>query len=207
MQTNMITEEYLEYLNEIFEKFGTYVYLVKTAEELAQRNRDSGFQEDARAKNYSDQFHWRTISHPIISELTSWYDTGKKVWPNDIELTPTVLKHWFVGDGSFNDNQTSKYIQISLANEADNEDKVGSYFKNVGLPRPNRWHTYERKRGDGSVSCDAVWNKSESEELWEYMLSDGHGIPPGFEYKWPVEYHDDHTITIDDLDSAETAVA
>jgi len=205
IQVAMIKEKYLEYINEIFGKFGTSVFLRTTAEQEAQQNRESGFRPDAKQEDYSDIYYWSTRTHPTISELTSWYSSGEKIWPEDIDLTPTVLKHWFVGDGHFQNSNYKKHIEIVSSKEADNEEKVVSYFEDAGLPRPNTWNITERD--NGRIDCKAIWNVRESEELWEYMLSDGHGIPPGFEYKWPVEYHDDHTITVEDLDSTETAVA
>lgn len=198
INVKMITEEYLEYLGKIFGNLGRPVRLERSAKESAENNRKTGFHKNADSSNYSDIYGWKTCGHPKIKEFSEWYVTGEKVWPEKIDLTPTVLKHWFVGDGCYNVPNGS--ISIGLSNEAKNEEKIASYFENVGLPRPNNWN-------NTTHNCQAVWNVSESEELWEYMLEDGHGIPPGFEYKWPVEYHDDHTITVDDLNTAEAAVA
>lgn len=186
IQTNMIVEDYLEYIDNVFGKLGTGVSLFKTSSDIAKNNIESGFDPDANDENYSDVYRWTTRSHPEITQLNSWYDSGDKIWPSDIDLTPTVLKHWYCSDGHYKHSSGNKYIRISLSNEIDNKDKISSYFKNVGLSKPNRWGTSERK--NGSMRCVAVWNTRESEQLWEYMLQDGYGIPPSFGYKWPSEY-------------------
>jgi len=93
----MISPNYLEYLDEMFGCLGTGIRLTQTAAESAKRNRDSGFSPNAKEENYSDLYQWRTRSLPELHDF-NWYKTGKKVWPEDIELTPTVLKHLYCGD-------------------------------------------------------------------------------------------------------------
>ncbi|WP_226041227.1 hypothetical protein [Natrinema sp. DC36] len=192
LHVRMITKEYLEFLDSEFEILGTGVSLYRTAEEGAKLNRKYDFRPNADSKNYHDCYYWGVSNTPHLNEFASWYDSGKKVWSEGIELTPTVLKHWYVGDGCYVDHDSNDYIKISLSNEVDSEEKVGGYFEDVGLPRPNRWGVGERR--DGGVICDAVWNIEESYELLEYMLEDEYGIPPGFKYKWPEEFHEDNII-------------
>jgi len=174
----MISPNYLEYLDETFGCLSTGVQLKKTAAESAKDCRDRGFRPNAKEENYSDVYIWRTRSLPELHDF-NWYKTGKKVWPEWIPMTPTVLKHWYVGDGSFNNKNGNHYIQIAMAKEIENTDKVDNYFKRMNLPTPSNYNI--RKRKDGGKKCDAVFTQSASEELFEYM-----GEPlPDFEYKWP----------------------
>jgi len=183
LRVKMISPNYLEYLDSEFDIFGTGVRLRHTAEENAKRTRESGFSPDAEAENYSDVYEWLSRTHPALSEFESWYASGEKVWPTDIELTPTVLKHWYCGDGHWDNRTTNNRIQISMSNEVENTDKVERIFKNVGLPTPNNWKIAERPSG-GKI-CEAHFTVEQSHELWEYM-----GKPlPDFEYKWPERYH------------------
>ena len=171
--TSMISPNYLEYLDNIFGCLGTGVRLEKTAAESAKRNRDSGFRPNAKEENYSDLYTFQTRSHPKFNEFRDWYATGEKVWPENIELTPTVLKHWYVGDGHYDDKNTNNYISIGMYNEIENTEKVSQYFTNVGLPEPSNY-----------TADEAVWTVEDSYTLWDYM-----GEPlPDFEYKWPEEY-------------------
>jgi hypothetical protein len=67
-----------------------------------------------------------TISHPWLNEVASWYDSGKKVYPDNLSLSPTMAKWWYVGDGSmiWNKKAAHGYIQISCVNESENPEKL-----------------------------------------------------------------------------------
>jgi hypothetical protein len=187
LRCTMITKEYLEYLDDVFGILSTGVKLHQTAKELVKENIERGFNTKAKIENYHDLYRWQTISMSQLDIISEWYDSGEKVWPKDIDLTSTVLKHWYVGDGCYINKNSKDYIKIALANEVDNKEKVYNYFKEVGLPEPDNWDISERN--DGGMNCSVEWNKDKSKELLEYMLEDGYGIPPGFEYKWPEEFH------------------
>jgi len=173
----MISPDYLSHIQQQFSSFGTGVKLLRTAKEGAKKNRNSGFHPNAREENYSDVYRWRSRSHPELHKFAEWYSTGKKVWPANIKLTPTVLKHWYCGDGSWDNSARNNRITIAMNNEVNNINKIEQMFENVGLPSPNNWDI-------NTNSCKAVFSVEQSEELWEYM-----GKPlPDFEYKWPKRY-------------------
>lgn len=167
-----IVPEYLEYLSDEFGVLGSDVALVKTGAEKAAENRDSGFRPDARAENYSDQYCFNTMSTPEMWQYRDWYETGEKVWPDDLELTPETLTHWYVGDG--NNSAVYPELRIGMSNEKENTEKVERYFERAGLPTPDRWDISE-------THCNACWRTDTSKELFEYMT----GPLPGYEYKWP----------------------
>jgi len=178
-RTNMIAKPFLEWLDDEFGWLSTGVRLDRTAEEGAKQCRDSGFSPDANVNNYSDVYRLHSRSHPDLQSLADWYVTGKKVFPEDIELTPTVLKMWYVSDGSYDNTDSNNYIKIGMSNEIDRRDNIEQLFENVGFEISN-WNISVRKR-DGSERCEAQFTVEESRRLHEYM-----GEPPdGFEYKWP----------------------
>ena len=41
----------------------------------------------------------------LVSERKRWYPNGRKSVPRDLRLTPTVLLHWFCGDGRGGDSK------------------------------------------------------------------------------------------------------
>lgn len=52
-------------------------------------------------KKYQSWQSW-TLSHPDLRHhWCRWYSTGKKVVPQDVRLTGTSLRLWYLGDGSF----------------------------------------------------------------------------------------------------------
>lgn len=172
----MITPEYLRHLDGIFGHLSRGVILEDTGEENA-RNLKEGL--GVEYEDCKDIYRWYTCSHPDFLPLSAWYDSGKKVWPEYVNLTPTVLKHWYAGDGSLADGGA---ITIAMSNEEGNESKIESYFTSAGLPAPNNWQTHERSGERSGVTHRAVWNVSEAKELLEYMGCP----PPGFEYKWDI---------------------
>jgi len=174
----MITKEYLEYLNqEVFPIVGSNVRLEKTAKQQAKHHRDSGFRKNADAENYSDVYRWSSRNHPAFNEYRKWYSTGKKIFPNDIKMTPTVLKHWFVTDGNFN---KGKYklgrISIATSNET-SKDKLESYFDSTDID-DIYWKEFKINERDVMHLC---FSSKITEKVFDYM-----GSPlPGFQYKWP----------------------
>jgi len=183
LQCKVISPNYLKYIDEKFGIFGNGVSLTKTAEEAAKMNRERGFRPNAKSDNYHDLYTWRSMRHPELQEFADWYATGKKVWPSDIELTPTVLKHWYCGDGHYHNSGRHNHIIISMSNEVNNTQKVDKIFKNSGLPSPSNYAISELDDGNNK-KCNAEFTVDQSKELWEYM-----GEPlPDFEYKWPKEY-------------------
>lgn len=172
-----INLDYLSHLEKSFGGLATSTFLEKTAEECAKINRTSGFSPNASSENYSDLYKFQTRASPEFSKYLSWYQSGTKVWPGNIELSPTVLKHWYAGDGNLDNGR----IRISLSNERGNEKKISKYFENVNLPTPDRWGSNETHYNENmKVSYRAIWSKQNSKNLLEYMGSP----PPGFEYKW-----------------------
>lgn len=183
LKVDMISQNYLKYLDDVFGFFSNGVKICATAENKARKNRETGFSPNAEAKDYSDLYRFRTIAHPQINEYADWYSSGKKVWPDDIKLTPTVLKHWYCGDGHWNNGGRKNCIEIAMSNEREHTDKVDKMFERVRLPSPSNYNV--SKRPSGGFKCNAQFTVEQSERLWEYM-----GEPlPGFEYKWPDEYH------------------
>jgi hypothetical protein len=183
LDVQMINEQYLNHLDETFGCLTTGVRLQSTAQELASDPGTGDFAEYTDPSSYSDLYRLRTRNHPGLEWYASWYSSGEKVWPTDIDLTPTTLKHWYVCDGTFDerDYANSSTIRISVANEMEYQEKVNALFETVGLPEPE-W--YPTKTESGREFCHISWNNQESRELFAYM-----GEPlPGFEYKWPCDY-------------------
>jgi len=162
LECEMISPNYLKYVNSKFDTFGCGVKLKMSASESAQRCRDSGFSESAKSENYNDIYYWNSMRHPELTELSSWYSSGKKVFPENLQLTPTVLKHWYCCDGNIN-NTGNGNIEISIGNEVENTEKIDNIFKQAGLPSPNTYSIRESMGNYKQPKCTAIFNRSESE--------------------------------------------
>lgn len=176
VRVEMITEEYLEWVDDKFGILGRGVRLDKTAEENARKGRETGHRPDADSEDYSDVYGWESRSLDELEIFADWYTAEGKTFPEKIDLTPTVLKHWYCGDGHYNNGS---HIKISVANERGNKTKINNYFSSAALPTPSRYEETEIEGGGKRYSL--YFMVSDSQELFEYMGS----APPGFEYKWP----------------------
>ena len=132
-----------------------------------------------------DQYKVNTHPTPELFEYGMWYDTGEKLYPNDLQLTPLILKLWYVSDGGINhkfENQTSNiYISKELGTNKI-ENLLHQMFSELGW----QFNRYEYENGADKM----LFNIEDSREMWNYM-----GDPlPGFEYKWP-----DNDVTYDDF--------
>lgn len=173
----MINHKYLDYIDTKFPLLSQGVKKKHTAEQSANRARQSGFRPNANPDNYSDMYYWSCKAHPQLNEFKEWYTAGSKTWPKDIKLTPITLKHWYCNDGSLEVRGNNISLSIGLSNEADNKDKVNSMFNTVGLPKPS-WNDYTDV--EGYRNAQIYFGVEESRELLSYM-----GEPlPGFKYKW-----------------------
>jgi hypothetical protein len=173
LQVNITESQYLGYLDDIFGILSTSnIHVTRTAEEVAEHTVKTGFSDSATQESCKDVYNWRTRNHPVFNEYRKWYSSGSKVFPDDILLSPVVLKHWYCCDGNLNTHENRGTVRIGLSNEFENKKKIESYFIKSGLPKP-------------SWDKNQIWFRvGESEELLEYM-----GDPlPGFEYKWPDRY-------------------
>jgi hypothetical protein len=165
---SMTSPEYLSYVDDMFPVIGNGVSLSMSAEQSAQNKRKH--YDNVNEDEYNDVYEWRTKANPNLNQYQNWYKSGKKVFPNEIELTPTVLKHWYCGDG--HTQKIGNYYKASIATvcERNNVEKIENMFQNTQLPQPDWWTNHEMH-----------WTKENSTKIFEYM-----GEPlPDFQYKWP----------------------
>lgn len=115
-----------------------------------------------RSRNYKVR-----VTHPWVSTLAEWYGGDGKRFPN-VDLSPTVLKHWYCCDGSKQVNSAGgERFQIGAANEEDRPDHILYLFKDTPV--------------DVSMSGHDIYCSYNDTTPWEYM-----GEPPeGMGFKWP----------------------
>lgn len=133
------------------------------------------------------QYQIHSKNHPGLERYASWYDTGEKTFPLDeIDLTPTVMKMWFVSDGSMRENEYGRpNIRISCYKDHENLDDIANKIsEDVGVKptvsgghEPAKNSIGEEPKPWGEIE----FNRNDTSKLYDYMGSS----PPGFEYKWP----------------------
>jgi len=103
------------------------------------------------------EYKWYNIASRyddyIAEQYSRWYPNGTKCIPSDLVITPTVLKYWYLGDGSYSSRIVSIRC-VSFAKEDIDEivlpqlHKMGLPFKywssgSIGLRKRYRWRFFE----------------------------------------------------------------
>lgn len=162
----VIEKDYIDYLNEKFGILSTGVRLKQTADEAAAQM-DENFTTTVNEGNFHDVHSVAIRSHPWFHNLL-WYETGQKVYPETLELTPTTFKHWYVCDGSY--HKDDEYMVISMSNEIENKLKIEKIFEESPIPLPDAWDKHNIR-----------WWQDTSKDIFDII-----GEPiDGYEYKWP----------------------
>lgn len=108
-------------------------FAYEAAEELGWlTNRVSVRQKSGISKN--EQYRLLTYSHPVFRELyNKWYPDSEKRFPDRLEMNHTILRFWYLGDGSLKFTVAdTPYVSIRVNNEADRKDYLVSLFDQLG---------------------------------------------------------------------------
>lgn len=172
-RVRMTNRRFLEFVDRELGFLSKGVFLARTARtqfETAARNQREGREgfETVVEENYHDLNGLRTCSHPALDELRDWYQSGDKRYPSNLELTPTVVKAWYVCDGWLAKEAGNRSrVMVKATNEAHRPDYLVGLFADTG---------FEVGFSRNAIQVPA----DETERLLDWM-----GDPsPGFEYKW-----------------------
>lgn len=126
---------------------------------------------NAEPANFNAVYGTRTRRLPYFQKFEEWSDGTQKRYPDTLELTPTVAKYWYAGDGTVNwMRKYSARIVFACQNEQDRADFIVELFSDSGFEIKQNRHMYY-------MSVD------ESKRFLDWM-----GEPiPGYEYKWEIE--------------------
>jgi hypothetical protein len=172
MTIEMVTKPFLEWVSNYLGVFATDVRLKHTAEEKVEKVRQDDYLSVVNENEWSATYVLKTRRHPYLTKLRQWYDSGKKKFPTDTELTSLSTKMWYCCDGTLhktrsNTNKQSPRAKFVTINEDDRIDFIQSLFTSKGFDA--------RKRENG-----VTLTVSSTKDLCDWMGSP----PPSFEYKW-----------------------
>lgn len=121
-----------------------------------------------RGGHASDFYTMPTVPHPQFFEFKNWYSSGEKVFPSDVNLTPTVLKHWYCTDGGLRWPSNGGNGNACIYCKSQDLDQIKRYFDDTPFD-PNM-------TGSDTIYFDS----DDTPKLLGWM-----GPPPdGFRYKW-----------------------
>lgn len=97
-----------------------------------------------------------------------WYPDGKKQIPDDLEITPTILKNWYIGDGWFSNGR----LAITCSFDREGKQRLVSQI--------NEQTPIEAHNTKEGVQIPRISHKV----FFKYILSQEQEVPPEYEYKF-----------------------
>jgi len=147
---------------------------IEYLEWLSEKMKEYGLSQSGEIHMYNSG-HYKTKDYVELSEFYQrWYDDeGNKIIPKDIDLTPTVLMNWYVGDGSRKEDD-SVYLLAIKEEIRENLPLVTDILEEIGV--------------ESTINSQGIRIKNKSlNRFFDYILSNGMEIPPCYEYKFPEE--------------------
>lgn len=169
MEIQSICWPYLEWLSDTLVNLATEPVRIATGEEISERM-------DGRMGecNRQDFYGMYLRSSPKWNEFIAM-----DRYPEDLTLTPTIFRHWFVSDWN-TDRQEKKrpHMRFNIADDPTIHATFQSWFDPLGVELVDGG-TYENTV-TYSTCRGFRFSADDSQRLWEWM-----GDPvPGYEYKW-----------------------
>lgn len=94
--------EYVDFLHKELAPFSTPVRIDKSRKPTRLRDGTVSHKLEDWKGGYAWAASFSTRQHQIFADLRNkWYPKGKKILPDDLELNPTILTHWYLQDGSY----------------------------------------------------------------------------------------------------------
>lgn len=165
----MSSEGFLRWLDEEMGWLTTGVRLHRTAKENAQHSHSTGLEGATQDVSNYDQTHVLEFrAHPAFSRMRErFYPDGGIALPDDLVLTPTRGKYWYLSDGGLQFH-TEAEPTLQLSTRTFDLDKVAALFENKGF-NPGC-------HGDHAIQ----FPNTEAKDVLNWFGSP----PPGFESKW-----------------------
>lgn len=192
VQTYMINEQFLEWMDEQLEWLSTGVSLYRTAERSVELSQNNGH-PDADVADYHDVYVMQTRTMPQFQPYTSWYENSeRKRFADGITLSPIEAKVWYACDGSLNWDRrypnSRPHATIGVRSEMDDIKKVLDMFETSTFDHVPR------------VDENTIrFSVDETEDFLEWVGNS----PPGFQYKWTMsalsDYEEEKDRALGDL--------
>lgn len=169
IKIKMTNKEFLIWLkNELKEIcHSKYPTLVEKGDKSKENAREYfGADNIDKNSNYKDKYHILTRSHPFNNIFDNWYNPEKRYPIDKLEITPTIAKMWYCGDGTLDTSKNR--VSIACINESDRIESVADLIRDKGF----RVNT----TSEGRIRISS----SDTADFLNWMGDP----PPGFEYKW-----------------------
>jgi hypothetical protein len=157
-------KEYLEWLSKKLSKFGV-------AQSGLYKYEASWNNKIYTKYNYMSKWY-----REFKDIRKKWYPDGKKIVPQDIKLTPTVIRQWYIGDGCLVKYKDSRAVNIQLSTDSYSIKDVEFLIKklrNIGF-------VCNRRKSNNRIG---IYNESVDDFL-DYIGDCPKEIEKIYGYKW-----------------------
>jgi len=148
-----------------------------------------GVQRRGQIKGYKNSFGVSWLYHSryyrsLLYLRRRWYPEGKKIVPPDIDLTPLIIKHWFMDDGSFFKAKGNVIGRVEIATNSFTKDEVellaSKLASSIGS---NSIHIHNAESG---------WtlqfsNQDTVKAFFNYIGDCPNDLESIYGYKWPAQ--------------------
>lgn len=129
-----------------------------------------------RSKN-GNSYSASTYSYRELMDMREkWYVGSKKIIPRDLEFTPTIIRHWYIGDGNLRKVTTCRMGQIQIATNGFLREDVKflrSKLSMLGIP--------VNISKQNAINFGRVWAVK---KFFNYIGDCPEGIRNIYGYKW-----------------------
>lgn len=167
----MTNKTYLDYLHDVLGWMSNQVCMHTTA--LGQANKSQSLEAlSDDPSNYKDVYVMRSKTHDWLRDVyDTWQTENGKIIPKNVELTPTIVRHWYCGDGCLDfGGRGEPSARIKAEFMQDHLNRIREMFGDIGF----KHHITD----NGAI----IISQTDTREFLQWM-SPGHPVP-GFEYKW-----------------------
>ncbi len=107
---------------------------------------------------------WSCYSIQAVDIYKEWYPNGTKIVPRNLQITPTILLHWFIGDGSYNDTE----ISFSTHSFPPNDVDWLVYLLNKTLGIKSHWR-YDKSSPNNDQPFLVIGRQRDRQIFFEYI--------------------------------------
>lgn len=149
-------------------------YIVWLKKRLESMGLPCGKVYKRRRKNFLYFFYSRSAEE-LEKLYYKWYPNGDKRIPENLEITPIILKNWFIGDGTYCKRHNTFQLRIACLFDEKGKQRI---VDQINEKTPMETHNNKQK----------IYFTTDSHQIFfDYVLQDDNEIPPGYGYKFPEE--------------------
>lgn len=189
MTIDITRPKFLKWISEEFPVLFNKPRMILTSEDRLEKDTEDSLFGIDENREYRDMYSVNSRVHPYFTHLRKkWYLEDGKVFPEDLELTPDLLKMWYVTDGGLsfkNGKEQAACVRIYTKNENQRLDFLSSLFDDIGIR---------------NYQTEYAINIPEVEDFFGYI---GKESVSGFEYKWAIDNYGEYKKLKDDYGCLE----